>query len=95
MVCPTLYLQPGPRSTHGLVITICQPRFLSLFCVGRLFNFGRFVGWTEEFVRLMVFKNRNGKVISVNLNPMYATGPLPYRLEPGNDWPAQIKTNLS
>jgi len=35
-------------------------------------------------------KNRNGKDISVNLNPMYATGPLPYRLEPGNDWTGSI-----
>ena len=35
-------------------------------------------------------KNRNGKDVSVNLNPMYATGPLPYRLEPGNEWTGSI-----
>lgn len=31
-------------------------------------------------------KKRNGKDVTVNLNPLYASGPFPYRLEPGNEW---------
>jgi hypothetical protein len=35
-------------------------------------------------------KKRNGKDVSINLNPLYATGPFPYRLEPGNEWSGAI-----
>lgn len=35
-------------------------------------------------------KNRNGKDVSINLHPLYATGPFPYRLEPGNEWSGAI-----
>ncbi|HMH43422.1 MAG TPA: hypothetical protein VK557_08065 [Pyrinomonadaceae bacterium] len=31
-------------------------------------------------------KKRNGKDVSINVSPLYPTGPLPYRLEPGNEW---------
>ena len=35
-------------------------------------------------------KSRNGKEPSVILNFAYSTAPLPYRLEPGNEWSGGI-----
>ncbi len=35
-------------------------------------------------------KKRNGQDVSINLNPLYATGPFPYRLEAGNEWSGAI-----
>lgn len=35
-------------------------------------------------------KKRNGKDVTINISPLYPTGPFPYRLEPGNEWQGAI-----
>lgn len=35
-------------------------------------------------------KKRNGKEVSINISPLYPTGPFPYRVEPGNEWHGAI-----
>jgi hypothetical protein len=35
-------------------------------------------------------KKRNGKDVSINVRPLYPTGPFPYHLEPGKEWNGAI-----
>lgn len=81
-----VWATPGFTSTHNPTETLISISVTNIGKVPTTLKLLSFHGFDSK----EELKKRNGKDVSVNLYPLYATGPFPYRLEPGNEWSGSI-----
>jgi hypothetical protein len=81
-----VWAAPGFRSTVNPRETLISISVTNIGKVATTLKLLFFHGFDSK----KELKKRNGKDVSVNLHPLYPTGPFPYRLEPGNEWSGAI-----